>query len=170
MEKDLKALPKSAGCGGYFPLFVPARGRPALVVGAGKIACRRVLTLLEFGVKVRVIAPEVCEALAALADGGGIQLERREARPQDVTPGLLLVVAASSDRVCNREIGLAARGLGIPVSVADAREESSFFFPAIVEGGGIVGGIISQNGGDHRQAARQSARLRAFLAKTEEKE
>lgn len=156
--------PKS---GGYFPLFVPAEGRRALVAGGGRIACRRVYALLQFGVEVQVVAPEAVQPLVSLAGEGRIHLLRRKAGPQDVTPGLLLAVAATSDRSCNREIGRAARALGIPVSVADCREESSFFFPAIIQGAGVVGGVISLNGGDHRLAARQSARLRAFLNQTE---
>ena len=35
----------------YFPLFVDLEGRQVLVVGGGKIAMRRVRTLLEFGAR-----------------------------------------------------------------------------------------------------------------------
>lgn len=47
----------------YFPLFVDLEGRQVLVVGGGKIAARRVRTLLEFGCEITVISPEVCEEL-----------------------------------------------------------------------------------------------------------
>ena len=36
----------------YFPLFVDLEGRQVLVVGGGKIAMRRVRTLLEFGCEI----------------------------------------------------------------------------------------------------------------------
>lgn len=47
----------------YFPLFVDLEGRQVLVVGGGKIAMRRVRTLLEFGCEITVVSPEVCEEL-----------------------------------------------------------------------------------------------------------
>ena len=43
----------------YFPLFVNLEGRRVLVVGGGKIAARRIRTLLEFGCEITVVAPEV---------------------------------------------------------------------------------------------------------------
>lgn len=150
-------------CGDYMPLFLPVAGRNALVVGAGTIAARRIRTLLRFGVKVIVIAPDICAELAALETEGAVTIHRRKAETVDVVPDLLLVVAASSDRVCNHMISEAAKTLGIPVSVADCKEESTFFFPAIVDGGGIVAGLISLDGGDHRLAAKQSRRLRETL-------
>ena len=39
----------------YFPLFVDLEGRQVLVVGGGKIAMRRVRTLLEFGCEITVV-------------------------------------------------------------------------------------------------------------------
>ena len=74
------------------------------------------------------------------------------------------MIAASSDRDANRTAGERARSLGIPVSVADAKGESTFFFPAVIEGGGIVAGLISE-GQDHRLAARRAAEIREMLGK-----
>ena len=41
-----------------FPLFVDLTGKKAVVVGAGKIATRRVKTLLPFLGEIQVIAPK----------------------------------------------------------------------------------------------------------------
>jgi len=150
-------------CGGYMPLFLPSAGRKALVVGAGRIAARRVHTLLRFGVLVTVIAPEICPELLALEQERAVTIIRRHAEAADVTPDLFLAAAVSSDRACNKMIGEAAKALGIPVSVADCREESTFFFPAVVDGGGVVAGLISVDGNDHHLAARQAKRLRDTL-------
>lgn len=156
--------------GSWFPTFIPLKGERVLVIGAGQIAGRRIRTLLSFGAAVTVIAPEISQEMALLEETGQLNVCRRPAVSADVTVEYRLVVAASSDRDCNHEIGKAARVLGIPVSVADCRSESSFFFPAIIAGSGIVGGVISQGGTDHHRAARQAARLRQLLAETEETE
>lgn len=44
----------------YFPVFIDMEGRLVLVAGGGRIALRRVRTLLRFGAKIRVIAPRLC--------------------------------------------------------------------------------------------------------------
>ena len=98
-------------------------------------------TLARFGAELTVVAPEILPAFTPLA-----RCLLRTFRPEDVREGYRLVIVASSDREANRTAGERARALGIPVSVADAKEESTFFFPAVIEGGGIVAGLISEGG------------------------
>ena len=43
----------------YFPMFIDIEGKHILVVGAGKIALRRVQTLLQFRARIKVIAKEI---------------------------------------------------------------------------------------------------------------
>ena len=131
-----------------------------LLIGGGKVALRRAETLARFGAELTVVAPEILPALTPLA-----RCLLRPFRPEDVREGYRLVIAASSDREANRTAGERARALGIPVSVADAKEESTFFFPAVIEGGGIVAGLISEGGHDHRLAARRAAEIREMLCK-----
>ena len=61
----------------YFPLFVDLEGRQVLVVGGGKIAVRRVRTLLEFGCQITVVSPEVCEELRERFSGRKNDMRRR---------------------------------------------------------------------------------------------
>ena len=76
-----------------------------------------------------------------------------------------LVVAATSDRAVNRRIGERCRERGIPVSVADAPEEGTFFFPALCEGERLVAGIVSRDGAhaDHALVARAARDVRSIL-------
>ena len=145
---------------GFFPVFIPLKGQPVLLIGGGKVALRRAQTLARFGAELTVVAPEILPAFTPLA-----RCLLRPFRPEDVREGYRLVIAASSDREANRTAGERARALGIPVSVADAKEESTFFFPAVIEGGGIVAGLISKGGQDHRLAARRAAEIREMLCK-----
>ena len=145
---------------GFFPVFIPLKGQPVLLIGGGKVALRRAETLARFGAELTVVAPEILPAFTPLA-----RCLLRPFRPEDVREGYRLVIAASSDREANRTAGERARALGIPVSVADAKEESTFFFPAVIEGGGVVAGLISEGGHDHRLAARRAAEIREMLCK-----
>ncbi|WP_300985275.1 NAD(P)-dependent oxidoreductase [Flavonifractor sp. An112] len=138
-----------------FPLFIDLVGKTAVVIGGGVVACRRAEVLARFGAEVTVIAPR-CKPL-----DGRIQWEGRPYAPGDLA-GAAIAVAATDDRSVNRAVGEEARALGIPVSVADAPEECTFFFPAICTGDNIVAGVAGR-GDDHARTARAAKAIRAVL-------
>ena len=142
-----------------FPLFLDLTGQKAVIVGGGTIACRRAEVLTRFGAQVTVIAP-TCNNLPPDATW----LERGY-QPGDLE-GCALAVAATNDREVNRQVGLDAKALGIPVSVADAREECTFFFPAVCVGEDLVAGVVS-DGSDHHRTARAAKAIRATLEELE---
>jgi len=53
-----------------FPLLLDLAGRPVVVVGGGTVATRRVRSLLQAGARVRVVAPQIADALAQLVESG----------------------------------------------------------------------------------------------------
>lgn len=140
----------------HFPLFVDLTGRPCVIVGGGAIAARRAEVLARFGGAVTVIAPTWRGGVS------GVRWERRTYRSGDLA-GAFLAVAATDDRAVNRQVGEEARALGIPVTVADCREECTFFFPAVCEGGGVTAGLISRHGTDHHRAAKAAKAVRQAL-------
>ena len=138
-----------------FPLFIDLNGRKAVVVGGGAIACRRAGVLRAFGARVTLVAPEWKEHIE------GVSWLQRPYQSGDLA-GAVLAVAATDDRAVNRLVGEDARALGIPVSVADAPEECTFFFPAICTGGELVAGVIGR-GDDHARTARAAKAIRHTL-------
>ena len=104
----------------YFPMFVDLTDKTCLVVGGGKVAYRKVKTLLDFDAKVTVVAESVCPRLAGLAGARNVtsenkmltacgqDAEKADALEQKITicvrpfqkedcDGRLLVVAATDD-------------------------------------------------------------------------
>lgn len=140
----------------HFPLFVDLNGKRCVIVGGGGIAVRRAGVLARFGAEVTVISPDWS------GDAGEIRWLRRSYAPGDLD-GAYLAVAATDNRDVNRQIGCDAKALGIPIAVADCREECTFFFPAVCEGGGAVAGVVSREGSDHRRAAEAAKAVRAAL-------
>lgn len=138
-----------------FPLFVSLVGKHVLVAGAGTIAARRIGVLRRFGAKITVVAPE------NRADLAEDTLILRKFEPRDLE-NIALAVAATDDRAANHEIYELCRSRCIPVSVADCAAESSFYFPAICEGGGLTAGLVSR-GEDHRAVRKAAARIRKLL-------
>lgn len=141
-----------------FPLFVSLADKKVLVVGAGKIAARRIGVLKHFGAQVQVIAPEKRAEFEA-------DFAARAFEPADLD-GVYLAVAATDDRAVNRQVSVLCAEKHIPVSVADCAAESTFFFPAVCEGGGLVAGLVS-DGSDHHAVAGMAKRIRALLEENE---
>ena len=142
-----------------FPLFVSLSEKTVTVVGAGKIASRRIKVLLEYGARIRVIAPQICAEIRALS--GSLEIIEREYEGGDVS-GSFMVIAAADSREVNHKAGADAKAEGIHVSVADSREECSFYFPAVIRKGSISIGLVS-DGSDHAAAARTAGELREYL-------
>ena len=148
----------------YFPLFVDLEGRQVLVVGGGKIAVRRVRTLLEFGCEITVVSPEVCEKLREK-----VLWKKKRYDETDLeslgnvgeASRFVFVLAAAAPEV-NEKIVCDCRKKKIPVNNASNRDQCDFYFPGIAKDGDTVVGITS-GGGDHRLAAKISAVVRQIL-------
>ena|SRR5947207_5909746 len=134
----------------YYPIFLDLRAKPVLVVGAGKVALRKTKGLLEAAAAVTVVAPRAEPEFARLA----VTLRRRKFRPTDLQ-GSVLAFAATDDRRVNHAVMLAARRRGIPVNVADSRDECSFIVPARINRGNVQ--IAISTGGE---SPRMAAALR----------
>ena len=157
-----------------FPFFVDIAGRKVLVVGGGSVALRRVRTLLACGAAVTVVSPAFHGGFRALSQAHGENLrlvERRYGEDDSRESGsresgfgesgfgdVFMVVAATDDRALNRRLGERGRKAGIPVSVADAPEECSFFFPSLVAEGEVAAAVSA--GGRPSLNRRLSRRLR----------
>jgi uroporphyrin-III C-methyltransferase/precorrin-2 dehydrogenase/sirohydrochlorin ferrochelatase len=117
----------------HYVACVDLRGRNVLVVGGGRVALEKAQGLLDCGARVTVVAPEVCDELAALQ----LRTVRRPFVTSDVD-GQLLVVAATNDREVNRRVSAAATAQATLCNVADDPELCSFILPALVRRDPIV--------------------------------
>ena len=53
----------------YYPVFLELKERLCVVLGGGRVAERKVKTLLRAGARVKVISPQLTASLARLKDG-----------------------------------------------------------------------------------------------------
>jgi uroporphyrin-III C-methyltransferase/precorrin-2 dehydrogenase/sirohydrochlorin ferrochelatase len=137
--------------------MLDVRGRKCLVVGGGGVALRKVQGLVEEGARVTVVAPDVVEPLAEMADRGEIVLERRtyEGEANGVWA---LVFAATDDREINSRVYHDAEEAGVWANVADDPELCSFHLPARVRRGPLQIAL-----GSAGEAPFAVARLRRLL-------
>jgi siroheme synthase-like protein len=125
-----------AGLGGY-PVNLLVAGRRCVVVGAGRIAVRKIEALLDAGADVHVVAPEVSDAVQAWADDGRIALTARAFVPDDLE-GAWLATAATADRAVNRAVFDAGEARRVWVNAADDPDHCSFTLMSVVRRGDLV--------------------------------
>jgi precorrin-2 dehydrogenase / sirohydrochlorin ferrochelatase len=139
-----------------YPVYLDLSGVTVLVVGAGRVAARKVDGLAAAGAVVRVVAPEVADDL----DRGAVdELRQRAFEPADLD-GVRLVVTATGDTDVDAGVAAAATAAGIWVNAADQPDDCSFILPAIARHGPLS--IAVSTGGASPALAR---RLRDHAAR-----
>jgi precorrin-2 dehydrogenase/sirohydrochlorin ferrochelatase len=124
----------------------------ALVVGGGRVAMRKVASLLAADASVRVVAPEVNEELQQLSERDQrLTIERRRFEDRDVRRATL-VIAATGDRATNARVAKVAREQHRLVNVVDSADEGNFTGMATHRTGDVI--IAVSAGGVPRAAAR----------------
>ena len=145
----------------YFPLFLDLSNRKIVVVGGGRIACRRVRTLLPFVNDLTLVAPEVLPELEELACSGRIRWIAQPYR-RDLIQHAEMVLACTDDTGVNNEIYLVCRRRGILVNVCSSREKCDFYFPGIVKKDELVVGITA-DGRDHKRVKEVRKKVEELL-------
>ncbi len=120
-----------------WPVNLLVRDRLVVVVGAGRIAARKIEPLLELGARVTVIAPEVGPDVRAWHDGRRLVLHERPFDPDDLD-GAWLAVTATSDPVVNRAVSVAGEERRLFVNSADDPANCSFTLMSVVRRADIV--------------------------------
>jgi len=142
------------------PLLLDLRGRRVLVVGGGPVAARRAGRLVEDGADVLVVAPDICEDLAALVARGALRWEQREYAPGDVV-GAWLVHTATGVRATDDRVAADAEAQRVWCVRADDAAASSAWTPAVARAGDVT--VAVSAGGDPRRAAALRSAIALLL-------
>ena len=140
------------GFGDGAPVYLSGlrlQGRPVLVVGAGRVAERRIVRLLEAGAQVRVVAPNAGIRVAKMAAKGLVTWQQRAFAEADVD-GAWYVQALTN----NPQAAAAQRIFCVR---SDRADQGTAFTPATEQAGGLTVSVV----GD--RSPRRSARLRDHL-------
>ena len=121
----------------YYPVFLDIRGKRCAVVGGGKVAERKVISLLAAGALVSVISPELTARLKALALAGKV-MHMNSRYEKGGLKGAALVIAASDSKDVNAAAFKEARQRGILVNTADDPALCSFIVPSTIKRGDLT--------------------------------
>lgn len=121
---------------GYPANFIVA-GRRCVVVGAGRIAARKIQGLLDADADVLVVAPEAVDAVRDAASEGRLRWEARAFVPTDLDDAWL-AITATADAAVNQAVFDAGEQRRVWTNSADDPANCSFTLMSIVRRGDLV--------------------------------
>jgi precorrin-2 dehydrogenase/sirohydrochlorin ferrochelatase len=126
-----------------FPVNLNLRDRKCLVVGGGRVAERKVKSLLQCGAEIWVVSPELTGELEKLAEEGAISFVSRHYVAEDLD-GCFLVISAADDREANFSVADDCFARNIPVNVVDDPARCSFTVPSILRRGSLCVAVSTE--------------------------
>lgn len=112
----------------YYPVFLNISGKECFVIGGGKVAERKIFSLLKAKANVTVISEDLTNRLFEEHRKGKIRFIQKRFDAQDIQ-NAYLVIAATSDTETNK---LVAQKAPFLVNVADNPSLSNFIVPSVV--------------------------------------
>ena len=133
MSKPAPGRPGLVG----FPANLLLSGKRVVVVGAGRIAARKIDALLAAGAAVHVVATELGDEIRAWRDAGRVTVDERAFAPDDLD-GAWLAFVATPDTSVNRKVHAAGEDRNMFVNAADDPDNCSFTLMSVVRQADLV--------------------------------
>src|SRR3990172_6570367 len=83
----------------YYPVNLNIKNKMCIVIGGGKVAERKILSLLDCKADVTVISPKVTRFIQKLSDESKISILKRYFRKEDLKEAFLVIAATDSSRI-----------------------------------------------------------------------
>ena len=115
----------------YYPVFLNLENKKAVVIGGGKVAERKILSLLKAKAAITVISPDITARIAREKQKGTIKHIARRYRNGDITSAFLVIAATDSPRL-NKRISDEAACL---VNAVDMPSLCNFIVPSVLQRG-----------------------------------
>lgn len=122
---------------GYYPILVNLQGQRAVVIGGGRVAERKIETLLDHGATVHVIARDLTPKLTQYVGAGKIRHLGPDFEESHLNDAFV-VVAATDDPTLNRTVSEVARKRGLLVNAVDQPSDCNFIVPSILRRGDLL--------------------------------
>jgi precorrin-2 dehydrogenase/sirohydrochlorin ferrochelatase len=138
-----------------YPLFLDLAGQKVIVIGAGRVAERKIRLLLAAKARITVVAPRATTAIRKLSRNKRVRWLRRAYCAGDLRTARL-VVAATNDEKRNEQVCSEAKRRRLPVNCAAPPESGNFIVPSVVRRGNLI--IAISTGGSSPALAKQIRR------------
>ena len=119
-----------------YPVTLKLDKKKVVIIGAGKVAGRKLAAIVECGAEVMVVAKSVSDEFTRVAADMDVEIIGSE-YDSEVLSGAFLAIAATDDNELNRRIYSDCRERKILCNVVDVPEICDFYVPAVVQQGDI---------------------------------
>ena len=128
---------------GFYPVLVNLERFPCLIIGGGKVAYRKVLSLQEFNAKITIISPKICKPLLELAKKNKISVIKKY-YSTEILKDYKIIFSATDNPDVNKKIRNDCTKAGILLNVADNPPLCDFILPANIRRGDLTVSVSSQ--------------------------
>ena len=118
----------------FFPVSIDINNKNILVIGAGKIALRKVETLLNYNCNIIVITKDILEEkFLELEEDNKIKILKNQEFEEKFLENIFLVIAATNNEVLNKNISQLCMNKNILVNNITSKNDMNVRFASIYE-------------------------------------
>ena len=118
----------------FFPVSIDLNNKNVLVIGAGKIALRKIETLLNYNCNITVITKEILEEkFLELEKDNKIKILKNQEFKEKFLQDIFLVVVATDNEVLNKNISQLCMSKNILVNNVTSKDDMNVRFMSIYE-------------------------------------
>ena len=118
----------------FFPVSIDLNNKNVLVIGAGKIALRKITTLLNYNCNIIVITKEVLEEkFLELEKNNKIKIFKNQEFEEKFLENIFLVVVATDNETLNDKISKLCMSKNILVNNVTSKDDMNVRFASIYE-------------------------------------
>ena len=118
----------------FFPVSIDLNNKNVLVIGAGKIALRKIATLLNYNCNIIVITKEVLEEkFLELEKNNKIKIFKNQEFKEKFLENIFLVITATDNEILNKEISQLCMSKNILVNNVTSKDDMNVRFMSIYE-------------------------------------
>ena len=118
----------------FFPVSIDINNKNILVIGAGKIALRKVETLLNYNCNIIVITKDILEEkFLELEKNNKIKILKNQEFEEKFLENIFLVVVATDNEALNKDISQLCMSNNILVNNITSKDDMNVRFASIYE-------------------------------------
>ena len=118
----------------FFPVSIDLNNKNVLVIGAGKIALRKVETLLNYNCNIIVITKDILEEkFLELEKNNKIKIFKNQEFEEKFLENIFLVITATDNEILNKEISQLCMSKNILVNNVTSKDDMNVRFMSIYE-------------------------------------
>ena len=148
----------------FFPVSIDINNKNILVIGAGKIALRKVETLLNYNCNIIVITKDILEEkFLELEKNNKIKILKNQEFDKKFLENIFLVIAATDNEVLNKNISQLCINKNILVNNITSKDDMNVRFASIYEKDDIQ--IAISANGNPKKAIEIKNKIKNILEK-----